>query len=267
MTRQIRTRWLASASAALLGVACAKSPTGRPQLLLVSDDEMVKMGVAAFDEVKAETPPTRDTAASDYVACIAAAITGTAAPSTRWEVVTFESQEANAFALPGGKIGVFTGMLEVAESQDQLAAVVGHEVAHVIARHGNARVSAALAADTGVQLTSAAIGQSAGASREVLGLLGVGAQLGVLMPYGRDQETEADALGLEYMADAGFDPAAAVQLWKNMQRRSTGGPPTFLSTHPSHEGRIEDLTAKLPRAVERYQAARRAGRSPSCVRR
>jgi predicted Zn-dependent protease len=265
MRSAIRTRWLIGAWA-LLAVACAKSPTGHPQLLLVSDAEMAKMGVAAFNEVKAETPPTQDQALADYVRCVAAAITNTAAPGMRWEIVTFESKEANAFALPGGKIGVFTGILGVAENQDQLATVLGHEVAHVTARHGNARVSAALAADTGVQLTSAIMGPSVRGQREILGLLGVGAQLGVLMPYGRDQETEADVLGLGYMADAGFDPAASVELWQNMKRVSPEQPPTFLSTHPSHEGRIEELTAKLPAATARYRAARQAGRAPSCPR-
>ena len=262
----MRNIWLVAAHCAVLSIACVKSPTGRPQLLLVSDDEMAKMGVAAFNDVKTETQPTTNASLSAYVRCVATAITKDAAPGIQWEVVVFESQEVNAFALPGGKIGVYTGLLPVAENQDELAAVVGHEVAHVVARHGNARVSAALATETGVELTSAVVGGATAKNRELLGLLGVGAQLGILLPYSRDQETEADVLGLEYMANAGFEPAAAIQLWRNMEKVSGNQVPTFLSTHPSHEGRIEELTAKLPAATKRYQAAQQAGKAPRCTR-
>lgn len=263
----MRSGWFAGGWAMIMGLACAKSPTGRPQLLLVGDDEMARMGVAAFDEVKAETPTTKNADLTAYVRCVADAITADAAPNARWEVVVFDSPEVNAFALPGGKIGVYTGLLGVTENQDQLATVLAHEVAHVLAKHGNARVSAAYAANTGLTLTSAVVGTSSRGNREVLGLLGVGAQLGVLLPYGRDQETEADVLGLRYMSDAGFDPAAAIQLWRNMQKATGKGPPTFLSTHPSHEGRIEELSARLPAAAQRYQAALRAGKSPRCSER
>jgi len=249
----------------LLGVACAQSPTGRPQLLLVSDDEMARLGVKAFNEAKAETPPTRDPSLSAYVRCVAVAITQHVAPNQAWEVVVFESGQVNAFALPGGKIGVYTGLLRVAENPDQLATVLGHEIAHVAARHSNARVSAALATGTGLTLASLLAGGPKGDNRELLGLLGVGAQLGILLPYSRDQETEADVLGLDYMAQAGFDPAASIELWRNMERASPSQPPTFLSTHPSHEGRIKELTARLPEATARYQAARRAGKVPRCT--
>lgn len=262
----MRKGWLSGGCAVVVGLACAKSPTGRPQLLLVSDAEMAQMGASAFQEVKASTPKTTNAPLTAYVRCVARAITADAAPDVPWEVVVFESPDVNAFALPGGKIGVYTGLLDVTEDQDQLATVLAHEVAHVVARHGNARVSAALAANTGVTLTSAVIGSSARGSREALGLLGLGAQIGVLLPYGRDQETEADVLGLRYMSDAGFDPAASVQLWRNMQEATGSGPPTFLSTHPSHEGRIEELSSRLPNAMARYQAARRAGRAPRCTR-
>jgi predicted Zn-dependent protease len=258
--------WIGAACCVLLAVACAQSPTGHPQLLLVSDAEMAQMGVASFDDVKRETPPTTDKALSAYVECIANAITREAAPNTRWEVVVFQSDDVNAFALPGGKIGVYTGILKAAQDQDELATVLGHEVAHVIAKHGNARVSAALAAQTGVQLTAAAVGGSAGPNREVAGLLGLGTELGVLLPYSREQETEADELGLQYMANAGFQPKAAVELWQNMQRIAGDKMPTFLSTHPSNAARIADIGAKVPAATRRYEAARQAGKTPQCRR-
>ncbi len=224
------------------------------------------MGVSAFDDVKKETPVSKDQALSAYVQCVASAITKEAAPNVPWEVVVFDSDDVNAFALPGGKIGVYTGMLKVAESQDQLATVLGHEVAHVTARHGNARVSAALATETGVQLTSAALGSKVGGTRELAGLLGLGAELGVLLPYSRDQESEADVLGLDYMANAGFEPGASVELWRKMQSVAGDKVPTFLSTHPSNEARIQELSSKLPAATKRYEAARQAGRAPRCVR-
>jgi predicted Zn-dependent protease len=253
-------------SSLLLGVACAKSPTGRPQLLLVSDADMAKMGVAAFNQAKAETPPTRDQNLSAYVRCVATAITQRVAPNQPWEVVVFDSDQVNAFALPGGKIGVYAGLFRAAETPDQLATVVGHEIAHVIARHGNARVSAAMATETGLTLTSLLAGGAKGGNQELLGLLGTGAQVGILLPYSRAQESEADALGLDYMAQAGFHPPASVELWRNMERLGGSQPPAFLSTHPSHGRRIDDLTAKLPEAVARSEEARKTGNLPQCTR-
>ena len=249
----------------LLCSACARSPTGRPQLRLVGDDQMTKMGLEAFDEVKSETPETKDSNASQYVACVAKAVTAEAKSEGDWEVRVFESKEVNAFALPGGKIGVYTGLLGVTANQDQLATVLAHEVAHVTAKHGNARVSSALATNAGLELTSAFAGKSTPMKREALGLLGLGAQVGILLPYGRDQETEADVIGLDLMAKSGFDPRASVELWRNMAK-ATGDkqPPTFLSTHPSHEGRIEELSARMPAAQQHFVAAREAGKAPRC---
>jgi predicted Zn-dependent protease len=246
--------------------ACAHSPTGQPQLLLVSDSEMREMGAAAFQEAKAETPPTKDPGANEYVRCISAGLARVVAPNERWEVAVFDSPQVNAFALPGGKIGVYTGILHVAETPDQLAAVLGHEMAHVFAKHSNARVSAAMAADTGLTLTSLIAGGPRGRNRDLLALLGVGAQVGVLLPYSRDQETEADVLGIDYMARAGFDPAASIDLWRNMARAGGSRPPTFLSTHPSPEGRMKKLAEKLPAANARFQEARLAGNTPRCTR-
>jgi predicted Zn-dependent protease len=260
----MRTRWLTKLAGAVLLASCARSPTGTPQLRLVGDDTMAKMGISAFDEIKEETPQTRNDALTRYVQCVAGAVSREAAPEIDWDVVVFESKEVNAFALPGGKIGVYTGILEVAEGQDQLAAIVAHEVGHVTAKHGNARVSAALAADAGLQLTSALVGRSSQSKQTLFGLIGAGTQVGVLMPYGRGQETEADVLGLDYMSKAGFDPQASVELWRNMQKVGGKNPPTFLSTHPSHEGRIQELTKRMAPAVKQYEAARQAGKAPRC---
>jgi predicted Zn-dependent protease len=245
--------------------ACATSPTGQPQLRLFPDSEMVRMGAAAFEQSKQETPLTRNDAATRYVRCVAAAVVAEVGLPGEWEVQVFESPQANAFALPGAKIGVYTGMLKVAESQDQLAAVLSHEVAHVTAQHGNARVSAASATRVGLDLVQVLTSTSTPYRTELLGLLGLGAQYGVLLPYGRGQETEADILGLDYMAMAGFDPRQAIQLWRNMAVASGGKqPPAFLSTHPSNEGRITALSERMPDAMKRYRTARARGKRPQC---
>ncbi|MGI3027155.1 M48 family metallopeptidase, partial [Vibrio cholerae] len=187
--------------------------------------------------------------------CVANAITAQVpkqAGFEQWEVVVFNSDQVNAFALPGGKIGVYTGLLKVAVNQDQLATVLGHEVAHVLANHSNERLSQTQLASVGLQVTDMAIGSSAYAQYKdiTMAALGVGVQYGVILPYGRSQESEADIVGLEVMAKAGFDPSQSIELWKNMAKASGGNqPPELLSTHPSHSIRIQDLTAtikKLP---------------------
>lgn len=257
---------------ALALAACATSPLGRSQLMLVSDARMAEMGVAAFDQLKSEQKVSTNARTNAYVRCVADAITS-ALPSGRdvppsWEVVVFEDPTANAFALPGGKIGVNTGLLPVARNQDQLATVIGHEVAHVIARHGAERVSQSAAAQLAESGVAAAgiVDPATTTGKLALGALGLGVQYGVLMPYSRTQESEADLLGLDYMARAGFDPRQSVELWKNMAQAGGGGqPPEFLSTHPSHETRIRDLEQRIPEAEKLEQQARAAGRRPSCT--
>jgi predicted Zn-dependent protease len=179
-------------------------------------------------------------------------------------VTVFEDESANAFALPGGKIGVHTGLLEVAKTPDQLAAVIGHEIGHVMAEHSNERVSTAFAANAGVQLAAALSGTDGPKQQMLMGLLGLGAQFGVLLPFSRTQESESDEIGLTLMARAGFDPRAAINLWENMAQAGGAQPPEFLSTHPSHGTRIEDLRAQMDEAVKIYQQARAQGRRPNC---
>lgn len=259
MTRSILTVFIVFVVA-----ACTSSPTGRPQLQLFPDDQMAEMGVAAFQEIKQKTPSSRDRSVNQYVECVADAITRVVAPDTDWEVTVFQDDSANAFALPGGKIGVHTGLLKVAVNQHQLAAVIGHEIAHVKAEHSNARLSAAQVSQTGLVLVQVLTGTTTPAKSQLMGLLGLGVQYGVLMPYGRSQESEADILGLEYMARAGFDPRESVELWQNMAKQSGQQPPEFLSTHPSHGTRIDELQVNMPQALDLYQQARARGRTPNC---
>jgi predicted Zn-dependent protease len=146
-----------------------------------------------------------------------------------------------------------------------LAAVLGHEVGHVIARHGNERISAALATQGALTAIQMVGGQSMKDKGWVLGLLGVGAQFGILMPHGRSQESESDTIGLDLMSHAGFDPRESIKLWENMGAASGGkGPPEFLSTHPSHSTRIQGLSDKMGESMAKFEAARNAGKNPKC---
>ena len=253
---------------ALLAAGCATTPTGRRQLKLVSPQKMQQMGDKAYGDIKKNTPEVENEAVQDYVRCVCTAVTS-ALPEPRvtkeWEITVFSKDDAiNAFALPGGNIGVYTGLLDVAETPDQLAAVVSHEVAHVRLEHANARISANYATQVGVSLVGAVLGGSEGGNEQLYSLLGLGAQVGVLLPYNRSQESEADLLGLEYMAAAGFDPEASVALWRNMKEASGEGPPEFLSTHPSKGTRIQTLRKHLPQARKRYREAQNTGKNPAC---
>lgn len=249
----------------MVAVACATSPTGRRQLQLFPESQMNEMGATAFLQLQEEVPVTKDPVVNQYVDCVAKAITAQLKGERSWEVLVFNDDSANAFALPGGKIGVHTGLLKVARNQDQLATVIGHEVGHVLAGHSNERVSTSFATNAGLQVVAALTGGSGSAEQQLaMGLLGVGAQYGILLPFSRVQESEADIIGLRLMAQAGFDPRASVALWENMEKAGGGQPPEFLSTHPSHGTRIKGLQKDMPEAMKLYQQAQAAGRKPNC---
>lgn len=243
----------------LLISACATSPTGRSQMLLVSETQMSAMGEEAFNQLKRENTVSSDQAMTRYVNCVADAIIAANNVGSNWEVVLFDDDAVNAFALPGGKIGIFSGLLNVAENQHQLATVVGHEVAHVTARHSAARVSNQLATQMGVSVLAQTTGMDPG-------MIGMGANLLLTLPYSRGDESESDRLGLDYMAQAGFDPRESVPLWRNMAQASGGGPPELLSTHPAPASRIRELEQRMPSAVATSDAARAQGRQPDCRR-
>jgi predicted Zn-dependent protease len=256
----------------LLAAGCVTSPLGRSQLMLVGDAEMEKMGIQAFEQLKSEGNVSSDAKANAYVTCVANAITGALPPDSAgsgpWEVRVFQDDSANAFALPGRKIGVHTGLLKVAKNQDQLAAVIGHEVGHVIARHSAERVSDQIAMQGGAQAAGALIGAAGNPSSPLNGVamaaLGIGAQVGELK-FSRTQESEADLIGLDRMAAAGFDPRESVSLWQNMEAEAKGArPPEFLSTHPNPETRIKDLQRRIPDAQPIADQAHKQGRNPRC---
>ncbi|WP_022941324.1 M48 family metallopeptidase [Psychromonas hadalis] len=244
-------------SASLL-VGCAKSPSGRQQLTLFSNSEMKQLGTQSFEQMKKEIPLSRDKKLNQYVQCVATHITAQVEKGyaiKTWEVVVFDSDQVNAFALPGGKIGVYRGLLNVATTQDQLASVIGHEVAHVLSEHGNERMSHAQLANAGLAVADV-FSKESEYGGVAMSALGLGVQYGVLLPFSRTHESEADLFGLALMAKAGFDPRAAVQLWKNMAKASSGeNPAEILSTHPSHKTRIDDLNAAMPTALKLQKQA------------
>jgi predicted Zn-dependent protease len=251
--------------AALVVLAsCAKSSTGRNQITLFSSSELDQMGASSFEQMKEKEKMSTDIAVNNYVQCVAKAITINVPKSAHqgeWEVVVFDSEQVNAFALPGGKIGVYTGILKVAENQNQLGAIIGHEVGHVIERHSNERMSSSKISQTGMAVVDTALSAGNVENRNLwMSGLGLGLQYGVLMPYGRTHESEADIVGQDLMAKSGFAPSAAITLWQNMAKLSNAAPPEFMSTHPSNKTRINQLTAHLPKSLTYYKASN----APSC---
>ena len=220
------------------------------------------MGAQAFDGMKAETPVSQKTSQNSYVQCVAETLlpfVPAGVYAGDWEVVVFNDDQVNAFALPGGKIGVYTGLLNVAKNQHQLAAVIGHEIGHVIAQHGNERMSQS----TLIEMGSQAVNQILAANevpynQAIMSGLGLGLQVGVQLPFSRAHESEADIIGLQLMALAGFDPRQSVDLWQNMEAASGGERPAeILSTHPAPQTRIDNLQANMDAAMRDYTASQK----------
>jgi predicted Zn-dependent protease len=255
----------------LFVTGCATSPMGRKQFILIGDDQMNQMGIASFQKLKTSTKISNNKNAERYVECIATAIINELPAnwqSQEWEVVVFDDDSANAFALPGGKIGVHTGLLTVAKNQNQLATVMGHEVAHVLSRHGSERVSQSMGLEMAMIATDAITKdkmESSSNQQMLMSALGLGAQIGVLLPFSRIHESEADLFGLDLMARAGFDPKQSVDLWQNMAAASGGQrSPEFMSTHPDPANRIIKLTNYMPNALLLQQQAHAQGKKPNC---
>jgi predicted Zn-dependent protease len=246
--------------------ACSESPTGRSQLALVPEGQMNALGDRTFAELLRSRPLVDDPDTLAYVECVANALVDVLGEEGgSWEVAVIDNPTPNAFALPGGHIGIHRGMLRVAESQDQLAAVIGHEIAHVLAEHSNERLTQELAVQGGLLLVDLLAEDAGSLGHEVLRkALGLGAEYGLLLPYSRAHEREADRLGRDLMARAGFDPRASLALWRNMARAAGEGPPEFLSTHPAHGSRMEVLEEGMDEALALQREAHAAGRRPDC---
>ena len=249
---------------------CETNPyTGRSQFLMTSVSDEMQMGAQAYDQVKTDPKmkQSQDPREIEPVKRVAARIIEAAkrskyaemAQQFQWEVTVIKDDKTmNAFALPGGKIAVYTGIFPVAKTEAGLAAVLGHEVTHALARHGAERMSQGQAASIGVQVLGAAAGIGTGNAalgQATMAALGAGAQVGVLLPFSRKHESEADYIGILLAADAGYDPQESVHLWERMEKMSGGGGPSeFLSTHPGHETRIEQLKKWMPEAMAIYQS-------------
>lgn len=253
-------------------LSCSTSPTGRKQMTIMPEGQMSSMGAQSFEELKKKTPIEKDPKINAYIKCIVDPMTKIAGPTQgvqNWEVVVFRDNQANAFALPGGKIGVYTGLMKVANTPSQLAAVLGHEVGHVMAKHGNERVSQSMATQFAIAGTAIALGKDGKLDKKgqlIVAGLGVGTQFGILLPFSRTHESEADIIGLELMSKAGFNPEESVDLWKNMGKASGGkAPPQFMSTHPSNETRIKNLSENIPKYAPYYQKAIDKGTAPHCT--
>ncbi|CAM3306276.1 M48 family metallopeptidase [Shewanella violacea] len=242
----------------LSGCATHQSPTGRGQTLLFSSQEISLMGDSSFEQIKKQEKVSKNNKLVTYVDCVANRVTAVLPnKGLKWDVVVFESDQVNAFALPGGHIGVYTGLLKIAENEDQLATVIGHEVAHVLANHSNEQVSRAQMTGIGMQLADAALGAGGVSNKDLyMAALGLGTQVGFILPYGREQESEADIMGVELMARAGFDPRQSMQLWLNMAKVGGDQGPELLSTHPSHSHRIDDLSQMQAQVMPLYLASK-----------
>ncbi len=236
-------------------IACSRAPeTGRLQFIAVDEETMNQLGAEAFQEVKAEEDLYEGEEINRIVRRVGERIARASdRTDLEWEFVVIDEPEmVNAFALPGGRVAVYTGILPIAQTEAGLAVVMGHEVAHVIAHHGAERLTQQMG--TAMILEAASIGLAGNENRElIMAGLGMGAAVGFLLPYSRTHESEADKIGIRYMARAGYDPRVAPEFWARMNEQGGARPPEFLSTHPAPEERSEELRKLAGEAMSAYR--------------
>ncbi|WP_207462665.1 M48 family metallopeptidase [Azospirillum sp. SYSU D00513] len=248
MDRRRMLGLLAGAATVPLLTGCGES--GLP-VNLVPEERVQAMGIETWQQLRSRTPASSNRNLQAGLQEVGRRLLVAAGENpNQWEMVVFASPELNAFALPGNKIGVYEGMFQAASTPDRLAAVVGHEIGHNQARHSQQRMNTDIAKQLGVNLAAAAL-QLGGVSfsQEIAALMGVGVEFGLALPYSRQQELEADRMGLFTMARAGFDPREAVTLWRTMDQLAGSRGPDFLATHPSPEARIAEIEALLPEVM------------------
>lgn len=243
LARPSRRNLIGILGASAFVVACSENTaTGRRQLMLVSDEALAGLGAQAWQDALGRWPRVADAAIQRRLANIGQRVAAASnIESQDWDFVVFDNPEVNAFVLPGGKVGFFRGLLDLVSSDDEVAAVVGHEVAHVSARHAAERMSQQMALQLGLNVAAAALSQEYGENAEAIaGALGAGVMYGVILPYSRMHELEADALGVKLMSGAGFDPAGALSFWRRMLNNGEQAV-EWLSTHPADGRRLESL--------------------------
>jgi predicted Zn-dependent protease len=242
----------------LVQVACQTVPiTGRSQLLIIPEGTELQMGLDSYQQILSKAKISTDPRLNEQVTRVGRRIAeATGRTDYQWEFKVIDDKQANAFCLPGGKVAVYTGILPITRDDAGLAAVVAHEVAHAVARHGGERLSQQLAVQgaTVVGTQTLMAGRDPSTVQLVGAALGVGATVGLLLPWSRGQESEADHLGLIYMAKAGYHPSAARDLWVRMGQASSGSSqPEFLSTHPSAATRVAQIEGWIPEALQHYR--------------
>ena len=263
MKKKFIARFLISTFIGLLAVVlsgCNTVPvTGRSQFNLMSPGQEAQLGLTSFDQLKKETPISKDPAANALVQKVGkrvAAVADKDMPGAQWEFVVFDSKEANAFCLPGGKVGVYTGILPITKDEAGLATVIGHEIDHAVARHGGERMTEAMGLQLGGQILGETLSNSDPRTQAAVNVAyGLTTQVGVELPHSRAQESEADHIGLIYMAEAGYDPKQAVLFWQrfaDFNKQSGGSTPVFLRTHPADATRIQQLQVWMPEALALY---------------
>lgn len=248
------------AATLILLSGCQMVPeTGRRQLILLSTSQEMQLGLSSFEKIKKETPRSRDRQAQAMVERVGRRIASVAQlPGANWEFVLFESEQANAFCLPGGKVGIYSGILPITKNEEGLATVIGHEIAHAVARHGAERMSEGMLWQFGGKILGGSITEYDEKTQAMIMVAyGVGSKVGRQLPHSRSQESEADRIGLIYMARAGYDPGSAVGFWQRFQdfnQQGRGGStPWFLRTHPLDEVRIQRIQQWLPEARAEYR--------------
>lgn len=249
-SRRVFVSGLAAGGSALALAGCVPgSIGGLGSAFAPPEPELIRAADASWQRMLQERPIWRNNAANQRAQRVAGRLIPlTGEPNLRWEVVLFDDPGVNAFALPNGKIGIYRGMMEAVQNDDQLAAVIGHELGHVTADHAAQRIGTQQMSQLGAALVGSALGAGPQQANEIAGLLGMGATYGVVLPFSRQQELEADRIGVQYMARAGYQPVEALEFWQNqMMQAGRGGPPEFLSTHPSDQARIQQLQQILYR--------------------
>lgn len=233
--------------------------TGKKTRVALSSEQERALGLQSYEEVLSQSDVISSGPEYELVVGVAERLkptTGETAKEFQWQVSLVRSEQINAFCLPGGKIVVFSGILPFTQTEAGLAAVMGHEMAHAVARHGSQRLLRSSLAQTAMIGASFSMSDMEPQKRQaIMATLGAGAQYGLILPFGREHEREADEMGLLYMARGGYDPNEAISFWERMSKAGGAQPPEFASTHPSHGRRVEDLRAFMPKAQAEFKKA------------